>query len=103
GTTYARLLVHAELERGYSLWFPEPSIRLPLTYLHESIRIGDVGFVTSYGNSDVLFNMCLPEKQSTSLALRCFVERLNMGHQARQTIKTYKSLTSYNHTRSNVR
>ncbi|KAI5999041.1 hypothetical protein EDC04DRAFT_2507010, partial [Pisolithus marmoratus] len=46
---------------GYPLWFPEPSIRLPPTYLHESIRIGDVGVVTPHGNFDILFNICLPE------------------------------------------
>ncbi|KAI6098599.1 hypothetical protein EDD16DRAFT_557985 [Pisolithus croceorrhizus] len=58
--TYARLLVHAEPERGYPLWFPEPSTRLPPTYLHEGIRIGDVGIVTPNGNFNVFFNICLP-------------------------------------------
>ncbi|KAI5982440.1 hypothetical protein EDD15DRAFT_2147247, partial [Pisolithus albus] len=58
--TYARLLVHAEPERGYPLWFPEPSVRLPPAYLREGVRIGDVGIVTPNGNFDVFFNICLP-------------------------------------------
>ncbi|KAI6128623.1 hypothetical protein EDD16DRAFT_1547033 [Pisolithus croceorrhizus] len=58
--TYARLLVHAEPERGYPLWFPEPGTRLPPTYLHEGVRIGDVGIVTPDGNFNVFFNICLP-------------------------------------------
>lgn len=59
--TYARLLVHAEPERGYPLWFPEPSIQLPPKFLHGGVRIGDVGIVTAHGNFDVFFNICLPE------------------------------------------
>ncbi|KAI6156992.1 hypothetical protein BKA82DRAFT_1000279 [Pisolithus tinctorius] len=59
--TYTRLLAHAEPERGYHLWLPEPRVESASKYPHESVRIGDVGVISPEGNFDVFFNICLPQ------------------------------------------
>ncbi|KAH0832922.1 hypothetical protein J3R83DRAFT_11889 [Lanmaoa asiatica] len=52
---------HLLSHRGYPLWMPEPSRRLPQDYLREGLRIGDVGVVVpENGSFDVFFNICLP-------------------------------------------
>uniref|UniRef100_A0A0W0G752 G domain-containing protein n=1 Tax=Moniliophthora roreri TaxID=221103 RepID=A0A0W0G752_MONRR len=58
GQLYARLLL--PLGHGYALWLPEPNGDLPVEYLDQGVRIGDVGIVTPDGGFDFLFNVCLP-------------------------------------------
>ena len=43
--------------RGYPLWFPEPSSTLPSSYKQDGLQIGDVGFVSQRGTFDVLLNI----------------------------------------------
>ena len=57
---YAKLMMRAEPERGFPLWYPEPNNRLPTEYCETGFRIGDVGVVTTHGTFDVFFNICLP-------------------------------------------
>lgn len=57
---YARLLTFTEPRCGYPLWFPEPSMGLPLEYYRDGVQIGDVGVITTHGSFDVFFNICLP-------------------------------------------
>ena len=58
---YAKLMMRAEPERGFPLWYPEPNSRLPAEYCETGLRIGDVGVVTAHGTFDVFFNIYLPE------------------------------------------
>ena len=58
---YAKLMMRAEPERGFPLWYPEPNNRLPAEYCGTGLRIGDVGVVAADGVFDVFFNICLPE------------------------------------------
>ena len=44
--------------RGYPLWFPEPSNTLPSSYRQDGLQIGDVGIASRKGTFDVLFNIC---------------------------------------------
>ncbi|KAI6039500.1 hypothetical protein EDC04DRAFT_1715230 [Pisolithus marmoratus] len=53
---YAKHLQHADY--GYPLRMPEPMSRLPQYYQDHGLQIGDVGFVNSKGQFDVLFNIC---------------------------------------------
>ncbi|THU83324.1 hypothetical protein K435DRAFT_734054 [Dendrothele bispora CBS 962.96] len=46
---------------GYPLWIPEPNESTPLRYRSEGIQVGDVGFITSYGNFEFLFNTTWPK------------------------------------------
>jgi hypothetical protein len=46
---------------GYPIWRPEPNQFLSDTYQRLGTRIGDVGFVTSNGSFDYLFNVCRPK------------------------------------------
>ncbi|KAF8550276.1 hypothetical protein OG21DRAFT_1419985 [Imleria badia] len=50
--------------RGYPLWFPEPSTSLPLSYQQDGLQIGDVGVVDQKGSFDVLFNICHPSQHA---------------------------------------
>ncbi|KAF8553279.1 hypothetical protein OG21DRAFT_1267503 [Imleria badia] len=52
---YARCLPNS---RGYPLWFPEPSNRLPSSYRQDGLQIGDVGHVSRKGTFNVLLNIC---------------------------------------------
>ncbi|KAF8548780.1 hypothetical protein OG21DRAFT_1515937 [Imleria badia] len=52
---YAKCLPNS---RGYPLWFPEPSNRLPSSYRQDGLQIGDVGHVSRKGTFNVLFNVC---------------------------------------------
>ena len=58
---YAKLIMRAEPERGFPLWYPEPNNNLPTEYCEAGFRIGDVGVVAADGTFDVFFNICLPE------------------------------------------
>ncbi|KAF8556914.1 hypothetical protein OG21DRAFT_1520796 [Imleria badia] len=52
---YAKCLPN---NRGYPLWFPEPSSRLPSSYRQDGLQIGDVGHVSRKGTFNVLLNIC---------------------------------------------
>ncbi|KAF8549067.1 hypothetical protein OG21DRAFT_1515569 [Imleria badia] len=52
---YAKCLPN---NRGYPLWFPEPSSRLPSSYRQDGLQIGDVGHVSRKGTFNVLLNVC---------------------------------------------
>ena len=52
---YAKCLPN---NRGYPLWFPEPSSTLPSSYRQDGLQIGDVGYVSQKGTFNVLFNLC---------------------------------------------
>ncbi|KAF8987385.1 hypothetical protein BDQ17DRAFT_1205649, partial [Cyathus striatus] len=54
---YARLLWPKG--RGFPLWCPNPNKHLSPDYVKSGIRIGDVGIITSNGEFDFLFNICL--------------------------------------------
>ncbi|KAF8552604.1 hypothetical protein OG21DRAFT_102487 [Imleria badia] len=45
-------------DRGYPLWFPEPSSTLPSSYKQDGLQIGDVGYVSREGTFRVLLNIC---------------------------------------------
>ena len=51
---YAKCLPN---NRGYPLWFPEPSSTLPSSYRQDGLQIGDVGYVSRKGTFNVLFNI----------------------------------------------
>jgi len=48
-------------KRGLPLWFPGPSLDLPLTYRRNGINVGDVGIMQIDEPFDFLFNIFLPE------------------------------------------
>jgi hypothetical protein len=52
---YAKCLPN---NRGYPLWFPEPTSTLPSSYRQDGLQIGDVGFVSRMGTFNVLCNIC---------------------------------------------
>ena len=43
--------------RGYPLWFPEPSSTLPSSYKQDGLQMGDVGFISQMGTFNVLCNI----------------------------------------------
>ncbi|KAF9526475.1 hypothetical protein CPB83DRAFT_896137 [Crepidotus variabilis] len=46
--------------RGYPLWFPQAGLNLPSEYRANGFSIGDVGYFTSDGGFEYLFNILLP-------------------------------------------
>ncbi|KAF8549075.1 hypothetical protein OG21DRAFT_1448346, partial [Imleria badia] len=58
---YARCLPN---NRGYPLWFPEPSNRLPSSYIQDGLQIGDVGHVSARGRFNVLLNICYDQNHA---------------------------------------
>jgi hypothetical protein len=55
---YARLLLPKRL--GFPLWNPAPDDNLVAEYREKGVNIGDVGLITSDGEFDFLFNICVP-------------------------------------------
>ena len=49
------------------MFFPEPSITLPVAYRRRGIGIGDVGIITASGGFDFMFNICLPANHAINL------------------------------------
>ncbi|KAF8977599.1 hypothetical protein BDQ17DRAFT_1224375, partial [Cyathus striatus] len=50
------------LKHGYPLWLPQPDHNLPIEYRQNGVSIGDIGFITSNGGFDYLFNIWSPAK-----------------------------------------
>jgi len=55
---YARLLLPKRL--GFPLWNPAPDDNLVVEYRDKGVSIGDVGLITSDGEFNFLFNICVP-------------------------------------------
>jgi len=47
-------------KRGSPLWFPGPSLDLPLTYRRNGTNVGDIGIIQIDDPFDFLFNIFLP-------------------------------------------